>query len=569
MSDLWLPPPPPCASIMQAAEALTVRTTPSPTGQRVGSILAGAVVRVDLRDVCLPYGAKWRYTRLISAVGVQVREPLYIALEEVTSTGTVPLLRLVRDECDDVPAPPVEPEEPELPEIPEIPEIPEETFMDWVELEVKKLNVILPFLHDKLGTDQLKALLSPQSVAVMQEVIVGASTPDVDPPPVEPPVEPEPDPETPPPPPPEEWPPVEEEPEVPPVVVPPTARRTTPFEAKGNRIYKNGNLWNKFIGVNHRGLAWYGVGDVLPHSNEGQIAAQLDFDKDLGISVVRFYCAHHKHDVNFAIPRVKRILDMLHERGMVGICVMTDGAHSGFHVPDDPGARGVFGGGNERYSKAWITEKLYRKHYLPYVKTLVSAIANHPAVFTLEICNELTVIDPIANTTYLTAMLEFHQEVTDTLRSISPNSMVSDGAESAHQLFGYGNAYAGFNGARKLSEIVDIRTLHSYQSNDAPNEALGSTREHLQEEFKIAGVPHIWEEINGFTHVPTTDWLDKALHASAHAVVGWMLWNPCWNIKDCGDCDGLNPERDGHNGARKHNYEGWSRAWAKNLRIAT
>jgi hypothetical protein len=543
---------------MQTSDALTIRDTPAPQGRNMGSILAGAVVRVDRRDTCLPYGAKWRYTRLLSAVGVVVREPLYIALEEVTSTGTVPLLRLVRDECDDAPVPPVEPE-------PELPEIPEETFMDWVELEVKKLNVILPFLHDKLGTDQLKALLSPQSVAAMQEVIVGASTPDVEPPPVEP------DPETPPPPPVEEFPPVEPEPEpeVPPVVVPPTARRTTPFEARGNRIYKNGNLWNKFIGVNHRGLAWYGVGDVLPHSNEGQIAAQLDFDKDLGISVVRFYCAHHKHDVNFAIPRVKRILDMLHERGMVGICVMSDGAHSGFHVPDDPGARGVFGGGNERYSKAWITEKLYRKHYLPYATAMVRAIANHPAIFTIEAANEITVIDPVASTDYMNAMLGFFREFVDMVHVESPNSMTSDGAESAHQLFGYGNAYAGFNGGRKLSEIVHVRTLHSYQSDNAPNEALGSTREHLQEEFKIAGVPHIWEEINGFTHVPTTDWLDKALHASAHAVVGWMLWNPCWNIKDCGDCDGLNPERDGHNGARKHNYEGWSRAWAKNLRIAT
>lgn len=545
MPEFWQPPAPDCVCLMQTQSALTIRDTPSTAGRKLGSITLGAIVRVAKGDACQLYNTPYTYVRLVAWGSITYEESVWIVRNE----GTTHWLAMHRDECDDVPdAPPVEPEpaEPPVePELPELPEIPEDEVMDWKELEAAKLNVVLPFLHTKFGTDELKRLLSPQSIAVMQAVIVGTDTPEI--PPVE-----EPEPET-----------LPVEPEQPP------ARKTTPFEARGNRIYHNGNLWNKFIGVNHRGLAWYGVSDVLPHSNEGQIAAQLDFDQALGVQVVRFYAAHHRHDVNFAIPRVKKILDMLHQRGMYGIVALTDGAHSGFHVADEPVMRGVFGGGSDRYAKEWITEHGYRKHYLPYVKTLVSAITNHPAIFTLEIANELTVIDPIANTTYLNAMLDFHQEVADTLCAISPNSMISDGAESAHQLFGYGNAYSGFNGARKLSEIVDIRTLHSYQAGDAPNEALGSGREHLQEEFKIAGVPHIWEEMMGLPSDPTTNWMDKALNASAHAVVGWMLWNPCWNIKDCGDCDGLNPDRDGHNGARKHNYEGWARAWAKNLRIAT
>lgn len=551
MTDRWQPPLPDCITLMRAQSNLTIRDTPSPSGRNMGSVLSGELVRVDRRDYSQPYGVKWRYIRLVAHGSFVAPEPLYIAWQEITEAGVTELLTLHRDDC-------AEP----------LPDYPEEITMDYIELELKKVEASLVFLKDKLGIDPLKAVMPAGLAALMSELALGQVT---EPEPEEPPVEEEP--ETPPPPPVEEWPPAEEEPE-PPVVVPPTVRRTTPFEAKGNRIYKNGNLWNKFIGVNHRGLAWYGVPDVLPHSNEGQIAAQLDFDQDLGVQVVRFYAAHHKHDVNFAIPRVKRILDMLHQRGIYGVVCLTDGAHSGFHVADDPGTRGVFVKGHDRYSKAWIEQKLYRKRYLPYATEMVRAISNHPAILSIQPINELTTIDDNPTEGYMNAVLGFYREVVEMIHKESPNSMTSTGLVSAHEVFGFApdgsrNAYTGFKGAEKLYKITDYASLHSYQDEDAPDKALGAARDNLTEEFKIAGVPHVWEEMNGLHRDPTTNWMDKALHASAHAVVGWQLWNPCWNIGDNNDCDGLNPEKDGHNGARKHNYTGWTRAWAKNLRIAT
>lgn len=544
MSELWQPPIPPCITLMKAESALTIRNTPSIAGVNMGKLPAGSIVRVDPGDYCLLYGAKYRYIRLVAWNDYTYPEPVYTVWQEVTDAGVTDWLTPHSDDCD------------------EIPEIPEDDVMDWIDLEITKLNVVLPFLHDKVGNEQLKAKLAPAALVAMQELIVGATTPDV-----EPPVEEEPEPVP-------EIPPVEE---FPPVEVPETpepAPPTMPFEARGNRIYKDGNLWNKFIGVTHRGIAWYGVADVLEHSNEGQIAAQLDYDQSLGVQVVRFYCAHHKYDVQFAIPRVKRILDMLQEREMYGVVCLTDGAHSGFHVADSSVNRGVFIKGNERYSKEWIENKKYQEYYLPYATKMVKAISNHPAIFSIQPINELTTIDDNPTLSYMNAVLDFYRKVIGMINRESPNSMTSTGLVSAHEVFGFAadesrNAYTGFKGAEKLYRMVSYASVHSYQDKDAPGEALGSTRDNLVHEFKMAGIPHVWEEMNGLHSDPTTNWMDKALNASAQAVVGWMLWNPCWNIGDNNDCDGLNPAKDGHNGARKHNYSGWVKAWANNLRIAT
>lgn len=552
MPEKWKPDLPPCTTLVRAVDWLTIRDTPAPFGRNLGSVAPGEIIRIDREDKCLLYRGTFQYTRLVSTDEGELDEPAYIAIGRAESRGYRDIVLLerylepYRDDCDDG-------------------ELPEEELMDFIDLELEKMDAALNKLHDHLGTDGLKAKLPARMIQTMQKLVVGVVTPD--PVPDVPPVE-----EWPPTPPP---PPAEEVPEPAPV------RVTTPFRAVGNRIYKDGSLFPKFIGVNHRGIAWYGVGDVLPHSNEGQIAAQLDFDRRMEtdgnppvVQVVRFYAAHHKHDVEFAIPRVKRILDMLHERGMYGVVCLTDGAHSGFHAPDNPGNRGIFIKGNERYSKAWIEEKKYRERYLPYATEMVKAIANHPAIFSIQPINELTTIDDTPTERYMNAVIDFYQEVIGMIKRESPNSMTSTGLVSAHEVFGFAadgsrNAYADFKGAEKLYKIVDYASVHSYQDEKAPNEALGSTRENLVHEFKMAGIPHVWEEMMMMHTDPTTNWLDKALRASAGAVVGWQLWNPCWDIGDNNDCDGLKGKNDGHGGAKAHNLKGWTRAWSETLRVAT
>jgi hypothetical protein len=561
MPDLWLPPPPPCASIMQAADALTVRTTPSPTGQRVGSILAGAVVRVDLRDVCLPYGAKWRYTRLISAVGVQVREPLYIALEEVASTGTVPLLRLVRDECDDVPAPPVESEEPELPEIPE------ETFMDWVELEVKKLNVILPFLHDKLGTDQLKALLSPQSVAVMQEVIVGASTPDVDPPPVEPPVEPEPDPETPPPPPVEEWHPVEPEPEpeTPPVVEPPVSQ-LAPFRVANGQILKDGRQW-KFTGVNFREIAYYGT-NAHPQSRPEHVDVQLQGAQDTKMQVVRFWCFHPQFSIEQSIERVRIILNKLQARGMYATLVLTDGAPQGeFFVPDTPENK------DGRYTWKWIENGYRNGKYWEAVDKITRALGSHPAVFSWQQINEATAPTYPLNAQQCEAMLDFWRQTSNLIRKNSPTKLISTGNISCWELFVL-DAYGGGQYARKLALLpnIDIMTWHTYFDN---SEVLGGTYQHIQNEMNqlkdIQKVAFIVEEVMTMAHDEGDQRFKEFVKRVFPFVNGIMLWAVSFpygqDINAHGGGIWNAGNRDAKEARRWHNVMGWVRSFAEQLAL--
>jgi hypothetical protein len=448
---------------MQASDALTIRTTPSPTGRNVGSILAGAVLRVDLRDTCLPYGAKWRYTRLLSAVGVVVREPLYIALEEVTSTGTVPLLRLVRDECGDVP--PVEPE-------PELPEIPEETFMDWVELEVKKLNVILPFLHDKLGTDQLKALLSPQSVAAMQEVIVGASTPDVEPPPVEP------DPETPPPPPVEEWPPVEPEPEpeVPPVVEPPVvAVSPAGFSTQGKKMLYKGK---EFRAIMYNVREAIGAGDIMRYFTPALLRRQFEVVRLLKGKAVRFYAAHVDLPAAEAARRAEKVLDTLQEYGLYGVVALDEGAHSNF------GIRKSHKNYQGKYTHDFWAGGFYEE-YLPYAKEVVKRIGKHPALMMLELANEPTIPHPPDPTArQMDNMLNWIKVSSAAFNEIAPGVIISPGWISAHEMAS-ANAYQGYKFAEKVYDLPYIKAgcIHSYQG--MANRQYGDGEDHIKNEVKF------------------------------------------------------------------------------------
>lgn len=546
MSDKWQPPLPHCLTLMRARDNLTIRDTPSALGRKMSSIPAGMVVRVDKGDYCLLYGTTYRYIRLVSWSNVAADEPLYIVWQEVTEAGVTDWLVPHRDDCDDTPEPPDEPD---------IPEIPEDELTDFIELEFKKLNAVLPWLHNKLGNEQFKARLTPELMAVFQEVIVGATTPDV--PPVEEP----------------EIPPVEEEPTTPPVVEPPVARepKTAPWHVSNGQIFKNNKLWKGII-LNYRELPFYGT-SAHPQAEVGHIFQQLDFAVSTNAEVVRVYCAHPTHSAEQAIPLIRRVLDECQKRKLSAILCLSDAAPPGsFYIADDAPNRRPDGG----YSWAFI-QGGYRNRYWEYVDKVTKAFTAHPAIWMWESFNEMVVPTHPLTGLQADAMFDMFKQIGKLIKGNSPTKMLGNGKISSWQTYVF-DAYGGKQLARKEAMLpeYDVVCFHSYAVMDYnPNpqprledvpQILGDSYQHILDELnaiKGTGKAFILEET-------ATKWenteVDKLrIQASAFFELGGSAVG-IWGVGSIYDKD-INAHGGGYfndaqppQSTRWHNTFGWVKA---------
>lgn len=335
----------------------------------------------------------------------------------------------------------------------------------------------------------------------------------------------------------------------------------SPFTVEGNKIYLDGEIF-KFTGVNFRELIGYD-NRIMPYANPSDVAIQLDGAKSLGMRVVRFYVSHKSLTVDAAIPRVKNILDMLHARGMYAILVLTDGAYSGFNVADTPQNRAV--NGIDRYTH-YFFERGFRENYLPYVDALTKAIGAHPAVFAVEPGNEFTTISIPPSQAQMDAFLNFYLEVSAVIRRNMPGKLISSGLESCYQLFVL-ESYDGGRYCERLYAIVDVGTLHTYQSNNG--QVLGSSYMHILREMQIPGVPLIIEETNTFWENESTDWLSALVKFAFSRLSGILHWNMSFPYcRDLGVGDGAWNACAGTAQARRwFNLTGFYRSLSDQLRL--
>lgn len=332
----------------------------------------------------------------------------------------------------------------------------------------------------------------------------------------------------------------------------------SPFTVEGNRILLDGQPF-RFTGVNFRELIGYD-NRIMPYANPSDIAIQLDGAKALGMRVVRFYVAHKSLSAEAAIPRIKTILAMLEARGLYGILVLTDGVHSGFQIADTPTNRTASGA--DRYSHTFFAGG-FRSHYLPYVETVTAAIGAHPAIFAWEPGNEFTTVSVPPSTAQMDAFLNFYTETAAVIRRNSPGKLISSGLESCWQLFVL-HAYDGERYCARLYQIVDIGTLHTYQTN----EPLGSAYQHVLRELQLTDVPLIIEETNTFWEYESADWFNSLIRLTMGRLSGYMQWGMSFPYaRDIGVGDGVWNAPTGTAQARRwHILTGFWRALSDQLR---
>ena len=222
----------------------------------------------------------------------------------------------------------------------------------------------------------------------------------------------------------------------------------------GRHFDDNGQTF-EFVGVNLRGVAHYGGGDILPFSQASDIANNLDGVVNIGGKVVRLFAANKHTTVETDIARLETVLDAMEARGLKAIVCFTDVYTTGFHPAGDDGYYQSQPSGFTILDDSWFAGG-YEDNYLPWVRAAVEDLKNHNAVFAWELGNELTDIKNPSN------IIDFTLDVAAEIKSIDPHHMVTTGFLSIdHTQIGVEEGIALYS-----SPNLDFITVHSYDGSE-------------------------------------------------------------------------------------------------------
>lgn len=294
---------------------------------------------------------------------------------------------------------------------------------------------------------------------------------------------------------------------------------TEVVEPYGTYFSLNGQPY-AFVGVNLRGIAHYGEGDILPYTTEAHSDENLDAIAAMGGKVIRLFAAckfaTHQENVN----RLQDVLNDMESRGLKAIVCFTDVYHSGFHPQGDDTYYMSQPSGWTLLDDTWFKGG-YENNYKPYVELAVTQLKDHNAVFAWELGNELTDIkDP-------DAIIPFTTTMAAAIKAIDPWHMVTTGFIGIdHTQIGETQGYDLYNDPN-----IDFMTQHSYDGSDQPQNHAVHSR--LQ-------IPLVLEEF-GWTHdkgdrvANTTAQMDRWL--DDRAAWGFLQWGYQYQDHDIGDGD--------------------------------
>jgi hypothetical protein len=280
----------------------------------------------------------------------------------------------------------------------------------------------------------------------------------------------------------------------------------------------------RFVGVNLRGIAHYGGGDILPYTTATNRTENLDGVVAMGGKVIRIFAPIPQISVATNIARLGTLLDECEARGLRVIVALTDFYfNSGFRVPGDDGYYAINSGGYNVLTDAWFAGG-YQVNYLPWVQAVVNAYKDHSAVFAWEIGNELTDAPNIAT------LRSFASTTAAAIRAIDPDTLITFGGLGVNH-FGVD---AG-QGMRLFDDPnIDFVTVHTY---DGATDA---------DTYRVAWAlekPIVVEETGNTTSYtsdrPATltaqmaDWIDS------RDARGIMQWGYQVETHDIGDGDAL------------------------------
>lgn len=288
----------------------------------------------------------------------------------------------------------------------------------------------------------------------------------------------------------------------------------------------------RFVGVNLRGAAHYGEGDILIYTTATHRIENLDAIAAMGGRVIRIFAPIPNPNLGPGlnateelIDRLTTLLDQCEARGIYVIIALTDfyGA-SGFKVPGDNGYYDI-----GYLNSAWFSGG-YQINYLPWVQAAVTALKDHSAVFAWEIGNELTAYTGGVPTD----IYPFVADVADEIRQIDSDTMIAFGGINVQHL-----GVVPRDGDQTLALFddpnIDFVTVHIY--NDEFNSDATDT-------FAVAYAvdkPIIVEETglnsSTFGDRPGTTTAEMNLWMDTWEARGYMGWGYQVQSTDIGDGD--------------------------------
>ncbi len=345
----------------------------------------------------------------------------------------------------------------------------------------------------------------------------------------------------------------------------PAAGRTAAFvggrvKASGVGFLLDGKPF-RFIGVNLREFVFYGAG-VIPAQAGNQID-QLNAARDMKARVVRMHACHRAVPLEATIPLMQKALDLLHQYNMLAIVCLNDAlGDSSFYVPGDDHFH-QYGHPMGYVDKvAYFHNEGYKQNQLPFVRQIVAAFKDHPAIFAWELGNEYALHPQPASDADAEAFIRYAQVVSQAIRQIDPNHLITTGLVNTGHIAPSGCDRIAFARRFYAMPTIDFATVHFYQDNSEEQSSLPDL-----EACKQIGKPLIVEEYGsteGDRAAITAAAIERWL---AMGAAGFMQWGLSATPFDVGVGDGMrgmDPYCD-HN---RNHYQGMFnvyRQWAERL----
>jgi hypothetical protein len=313
--------------------------------------------------------------------------------------------------------------------------------------------------------------------------------------------------------------------------------RTT-IDAQGRPRFQVDGRAFRFIGGNLTELPWL---------DPAQQDHELRWAHDSGLEVVRVWGVDDAENADQMAGRLRGVLDRASARGLRVTIALTHNYHqpnwlkgsSTFHaVPGDARPNDFTRNGNGFYSRdcgpglaclddAWL-DWGYTAYYRPYATRLVSLLADHPAVFSWDIANEVT--GSSADPWIVGRVTSFYADMAARIKAADPNHMVTTGLIST--------SWAAMTDAQRdavyRSANVDYLTVHEYDGADGNSFNMSAQDDEVWRANRRYGKPIVVEELGiagANAAQRTTDYVNRRFSPAdrafeAQGIVWWGLASP-------------------------------------------
>jgi|GEM_PF-5696464 len=289
------------------------------------------------------------------------------------------------------------------------------------------------------------------------------------------------------------------------------------------------------LGVNVREFVHFGIPqwkwtDVNTRANYCQAA------KDVGMKWIRFFTPHISYsNLEENLKRIQQTLDVVRDHGLIAVVTLTDSlADVGMYPKEDQDWHDHsidFG----HYNKKYFNDNLFRNHYHPYVKQVVSRFKDHKGVGIWQLMNEPAIYPAPASDTDVEGFARWVDESSKLIYDLDTTHPIAIGMiNGSHIRPPHQNQQAFILDFYSKRKYIHVVTCHAYQNMDnGDHNASWDLEEDSQVDVDVAaktGRAMMWTEFGasraGNRTMATERFLNRQLlqnRASAALQWGFMV----------------------------------------------